>query len=121
MAGQFKTRVGNNIRRYRAAANMTMKELADKVGLSESTISKYESGDIKSVDVELLARIANAISCKPENLTEWGSEQERIEHKEEMYGKRQAKFLKKFDQLSFSNQKEAMKYIDYLLYKQSKS
>lgn len=39
-------RVGQNIRKYRMAYNMTLKELAVLLHKSVSTVSKYEKGDI---------------------------------------------------------------------------
>ena len=42
--------LGSNIRKYRTARNMTLKELSEKLHKSISTVSKYEKGDI-SLDI----------------------------------------------------------------------
>lgn len=42
-------RVRNLIRTKRLEKNLTMKELSKKVGVSEATISRWESGDIKNM------------------------------------------------------------------------
>lgn len=56
MSTQFCTRVGNNIKKYRKEKDITLKELADKIGLTEATVQKYEAGNIKKIDVEMLKK-----------------------------------------------------------------
>ncbi|WP_252225798.1 helix-turn-helix transcriptional regulator [Clostridium sp. ZBS2] len=41
------TTIGENIRRLRKEANMTQKELADKLEISVSNITKYEKGQLE--------------------------------------------------------------------------
>jgi len=36
---------------------LTLKELADRIGVTEATAQKYESGNIKKVDVEMLKKL----------------------------------------------------------------
>ena len=56
MSEQFCTRVGNNIKKYRKEADLTLKQLGERVSLSEATIQKYENGNIKTIDTELLKK-----------------------------------------------------------------
>lgn len=37
--------IGANIRKYRRARGLTQSELAERIGLTQSAIGKYESGD----------------------------------------------------------------------------
>lgn len=71
MASQFKYRVGVNIRNYRLESGQTLRQIADKVGITEATMQKYEAGNIGRVDVEMLKNIADAIGCTPNDLTGW--------------------------------------------------
>lgn len=82
MSEEFKARVGLNIQACRKKAELTQKQLAKKIGLSEGTISKYESGNIKYVDIEMVTKIATALSCDPNDITGWKSE-EQLPIKEE--------------------------------------
>lgn len=50
----------NRIRESRAAANLTMKQLGAMVGVSESTVSLYETGK-RQPDNETLVRIADVL------------------------------------------------------------
>ena len=54
---EFTCYVGEQIRRYRKAGNMTLQDLADAIHKSRATICKYENGEI-SVDVETLYEIS---------------------------------------------------------------
>lgn len=59
--------IGNNIRKYRTAYNMTLKELADKLHKSISTVSKYEKGDI-SLDMPTFMEISHIFNVIPSHL-----------------------------------------------------
>lgn len=74
MASQFKYRVGLNIRKYRLESEQTLRQIADKVGVTEATMQKYEAGNINRVDIEMLKSIADAIGCTPNDLTGWESD-----------------------------------------------
>lgn len=56
--------IGSNIRKYRTAYNMTLKELSDKIHKSISTISKYEKGDI-SLDMTTFMDMAHIFNISP--------------------------------------------------------
>lgn len=49
------------LRRTRRLKGMTQQELADKVGLSKSTISKYEKGSIVNIKKNVLYKMASAL------------------------------------------------------------
>lgn len=114
---QFQKRVGKNIRNQRKLVGMTMKELGEKVGLTESSISKYESGDINQLGLELLKRMAEALSCHPDDLTRWDKGEQEF-HTDNANARRLAKHNKLYEQLSSKNQKQVDEYIKFLLNQQ---
>ena len=59
------------LRNRRIELGMTMKELAAKVGVSEGTISRWESGDIANMRRDKIALIAQALRISPEVIMEW--------------------------------------------------
>ena len=61
MASQLCVRVGNNIKKYRKEAGITLKELGEKIGGTKATAQKYEAGNIKKIDVEMLKKISDAL------------------------------------------------------------
>lgn len=56
--------VGNNIRKYRTAYNMTLKELSARLNKSISTVSKYEKGDI-SLDLPTFMELVRIFKVSP--------------------------------------------------------
>lgn len=50
--------MGERIKERRKLANLSQTELGDKIGVTYATISKYESGEIKSIDATILNSIA---------------------------------------------------------------
>lgn len=115
MSASFKERVGNNIKKYRKEANMTLKELADKIDLTEATVQKYEAGNIKNIDVEMLKKIADALGVRPEQITEWESKEQYLEYRESKNATTTAKLIKKYNQLTKGHQKAVLALIDSLL------
>lgn len=115
MSASFKERVGNNIKKYRKEANMTLKELADKIDLTEATVQKYEAGNIKNIGVEMLKSIADALGVRPEQITEWEDKEQYLEYRESKNANKTAKLIKKYNQLTKGHQKAVLALIDSLL------
>lgn len=59
------------IKTRRKEKNMTMKELAEKVGVSEGTISRWESGEIKNMKRKAVAALSTALDVPPSVLMGW--------------------------------------------------
>ena len=72
---EFTCYVGEQIRRYRKAGNMTLQDLADAIHKSRATICKYENGEI-SVDVETLYEISQVLQVSISQLTTYLPESE---------------------------------------------
>ena len=56
------------MKQCRLLADMTLEELAQKVGVSRPTLSKYEKGTIGSVEYSRVEQIAFAIGVSPDYL-----------------------------------------------------
>lgn len=59
------------IRFRRIELGMTMKDLAKRVGVSEATISRWESGDIANMKRDKIAALARALDVSPAVLMNW--------------------------------------------------
>lgn len=59
-AKDIKERVGQQIRNARKAKSLTLKELGERVGVSESVMSRYEKGK-QNLTLETLQRVADAL------------------------------------------------------------
>ena len=58
------------IKNSRLAKDLTMKELADKVGVSEGTISRWESGEVANMKRNSIIALAKALSIAPSALVD---------------------------------------------------
>lgn len=59
--------MGDKIKRRREKAGMTQKDLADASGLTQSSVSYYESGE-RTPSLKTLAALAKALGTKAEAL-----------------------------------------------------
>lgn len=104
----------NNMKKKREEQGITLKEIAEVIGVKEATVQRYESGKgIKSIPYETIIKIADILNCTPSYLMGWESEQEYIDGTEE------AKLVKKYSRLSKANKQAVMTLIDNLLEAQS--
>lgn len=66
--------VGDNIKNRRKELGMNAEALAEKIGMSASTIYRYENGDIEKIDSAKLIPIAEALCTTPAALMGWEEE-----------------------------------------------
>lgn len=59
------------IKNRRLELQLTMKEVAEKVGVSEATVSRWESGDIENMRRDKIAALAKALQIPPAVLMGW--------------------------------------------------
>jgi len=59
------------IRLKRKEKNMTLKDLALRVGVSEATVSRWESGDIRSMKRPNIEALSKILGISPAILMEW--------------------------------------------------
>jgi len=59
------------IRNRRLELGFTMKEVADMVGVSEGTISRWESGHIANMRRDKIVALAKVLQISPSTIMEW--------------------------------------------------
>ncbi len=57
--------IGNRIRFARENANLNKKELAQKIKVADSTIKRYEDGEINKIKMPIIESIANVLNVNP--------------------------------------------------------
>ena len=60
--------IGVRIRRKRKELNLTQADLAKRIGLTESSISKYEAGKIETMPTSTVNRICSVLQIAPAEL-----------------------------------------------------
>ena len=60
--------IGEKIKSKRKSLNLTQLELAEKIGLTESSISRYESGKIATMPTSTVNKICGVLNIQPSEL-----------------------------------------------------
>lgn len=69
------------IKEQRAKLRMSQQDLATKLGVNRSTISRYESGYIDKMPIEILIPLSEALQTTPEYLMGWDEAELSFEEK----------------------------------------
>lgn len=64
------------IRNKRLEMGMTMKQVADAVGVSEGTVSRWESGEIENMRRDKIAALSKLLSIDPRVIMGWQMQNE---------------------------------------------
>lgn len=59
---------GDKIRRLRVLRNLSVEDVANKLNMSASNLRKIETGGIKTIDVQLVPKIAEAFGMDPQEM-----------------------------------------------------
>lgn len=60
-----------NIKNRRKSLNLTLLELSEIIGVTEATLQRYESGNIKNIPYDKIEAIAKALKTSPAALMGW--------------------------------------------------
>ena len=66
----------NRIKNRRIELGMSYQDLAEKTGMSKSTLQRYETGAIRSIPLDKLEDLARALKLDPAFLMGWDNEDE---------------------------------------------
>lgn len=58
--------MGQRIKEKREAMNLSVEELADKIGVSRQTVYKWEKGLVKNIDRDFIGKMAHLFHCEPD-------------------------------------------------------
>lgn len=65
------TNVSDIIKKRRKELGLTLSQIADAVGVTEATVQRWESGNIKNLRYERLEPLSNALRVSPSFLMGW--------------------------------------------------
>ena len=66
------------IKNRRLELDLTMKDVAKALGVSEATVSRYESGEIKNIKYETIIKLSEILHCTPSYLLGWDENKDVI-------------------------------------------
>jgi transcriptional regulator with XRE-family HTH domain len=63
--------IAKNIKKRRLELGLTLKQVADSLGVAESTISRYESNEIRNMGIDKIETLAQTLKTSPSYLLGW--------------------------------------------------
>ena len=63
--------LNQRINERRLAQGLTLAQVAEKLGVKEATVQRYESGDIKNIKHETIYKLSIILKCTPAYLMGW--------------------------------------------------
>lgn len=70
-------KVNEIIKKRRKELGLTLKQVAEKLGVSESLISRYESNDVKNMGIDKIIPLAKVLDTTPAFLMGWETKKEK--------------------------------------------
>ena len=64
-------KISENIRTLRRREGLTLKDVANRIGVSEATVQRYESGAIGAIPYDTIVQLAEIFGVKPWELLGW--------------------------------------------------
>lgn len=114
--------IGQRIKNRRLELNMSVDEVANKLGKNRATIYRYEKDDIKDLPITVLEPLARVLETTPADLTGWGSDIDKKDIPLEIVINNMSEFslsekthFKNYLKLLKINRKKADLYVDQLL------
>lgn len=104
--------IGENIKNYRKLNNMTMEELANKIGVTKSTIFKYEKDIIGNIPVDNLYEIAKALDVNVSVLLNWDTPN-GVKQEDDLDSQIN-RLINCWEKLNSSQQSQVLDFVTYL-------
>lgn len=76
--------LSEKIHYLRTKNNMTLEEVGNLVGVGKSTVRKWETGEIKNMRRDKIAKLAIALKTTPDYLLGWDSQKSSSQIKQEL-------------------------------------
>lgn len=103
--------ISKKLKNRRKELGLTMLQLANKTGVSEATISRWESGDIANMRRDKIVSLAKALQVSSDYVMGW---EENTEEKSETITKAENELLNNYRKLNDVGKSKADEYISDL-------
>lgn len=101
--------IHERIKDERLKRGYTLLEVAERLGVREATVQRYESGEIKNIKYETITKLANIFNCSPAYLMGWDDKLEEKSNATEH------SVLQKYNRLNSLGRCKVDAYIDGIL------
>jgi len=102
--------IGDNIKKYRLQSGLTLLEVANKLGVKEATVQRYESGKIQNIKYDTIVALGKIFDVDPSLILGW----EETE-KQPMGYEHWKKFKDIIDTMTDEEKKSLMDYMNFII------
>lgn len=102
--------ISEKIKTLRIQNGLTLEQVGNIVGVGKSTVRKWETGEIKNMRYDKIAKLASALHTTPAYLMGLDDDTSKLSDEE-----LDNKIIKVFNGLSPEKQKQALDYLSFLL------
>ena len=67
-------KINERIKERRTQLGLTLLQIANRLGVKEATVQRYESGEIKNIKHETIIKLAEILECSPTYLMGWDTD-----------------------------------------------
>lgn len=103
------------IRKRRIELDLTLKDVANALGVAEGTVSRYETGDIQNMGIDKIARLAQILRCSPGYLMGWEESPSVPQQIASQFSEQEQNLVIKFQTLNSVGKKKLLERADELL------
>jgi len=107
--------IGLKIFNARKNLSMSRAELGKLVNLHESTVKRYEDGQIKSLDIDKLKEFARALNISPIDLLGWNGKHDTVENSVEKVTKTESQTKDSLPPLTPKDEREIVRDLEKML------
>lgn len=100
---------GERIKQLRKERGFSAEYVAERIGVSPSTIYRYENNEIASMKIDKLKMIADLLGTDASNLLGWSADDFVISSDDELF------ILESFRKLNPENRKRILDYYKFVL------
>jgi transcriptional regulator with XRE-family HTH domain len=110
--------VNKIIKARRLELGLTLKDVANALGVAEATVSRYETCDIKNMGIDKIGALAKVLQCEPGYLLGWQDAEASEENAESlallMKDAKLLSYVKSIQEMPAKKKEALYSYIDFL-------
>lgn len=107
--------VSNILKNRRKELGLTLSQIADKMGVSEATVQRWESGNIKSLRQERIGPLSEILRVSPAVLMGWADDEVTSPSPRPPITSKEEELLALHRQLNDEGQEKLLSYADDLV------
>ena len=113
--------MGDRIRGKRIEKELTMEQLADKLGVGKSAVNKWEKGHVQNIKRSTIEKLCQILDCSPAYLFGWEEPEATWDGPSDLpaFTIGELQLLEIYKQLSEEKQADMIKFGQFLLSRQA--